>query len=194
VEIKFEHTITGSHVILRKVTLEDAEVIFGWRTSNSGRFLRQPEGYNLEMQKSWIKSRKADEINYIIQDKNTGESVGMVAIYNLNVIDQIAEVGRLLLSDKYLGKSNPFGLEALLLTYDYVLNKMNFRKISGIVASSNSAMVKLQLFLGMKEEGYFKKHIWLADGFEDVHFLSIFQDEFNQFFKTRIQFLLKNFK
>ncbi len=192
--IKFENTITGDHIILRKVEIKDAQDIFNWRSGHSGRFLRHPEGYSVEMQEGWIKSRSDKEINYIIQDKKTLESVGMISIYNVEEFDKVAEVGRLLLSDYYLTRSNPYGLEALLLGYNYVFNVMNFRKITGIIGAPNTAMVKLQIFLGMTQEGYLEKHTLIGDNFEDLHIFSIFKDKFNSGYRKKIAFLLKSFK
>lgn len=193
--IKIETTLEGDFVILRKVTLSDAQDIYNWRSGQSGRFLRHPKDYSLKTQEDWIKSRDDfKEMNYIIQDKKTLKGVGMISIYNIDEADGVIEVGRLLLDDEYLTKSNPYGLEALLITYDYVFNKLDFRKITGIIAAINSSMVKLQLFLGMKEEGYLKKHTLINGNFEDIHIISIFKDEFNNNYKKKIAFLLKNFK
>jgi RimJ/RimL family protein N-acetyltransferase len=193
-EIKFDTIITGEFVILRKVEFCDAEDIYNWRSGHSGRFLHHPEGYSVIMQESWIKSRTDKEINYIIQDKKTLEKVGMISIYQVNKDDKVAEVGRLLLSDIYINKSNPYGLEALLLGYNYVFNVINFRKVTGIIAAVNTSMVKLQLFLGMKEEGYLEKHTFINGNFEDLHILSLFKDQFNNNYTKKINFLLKCFK
>lgn len=193
-EIKFDTIITGEFIILRKAELYDAKDIFSWRSGHSGRFLRHPEGYSIAMQEAWLMSRGAKEINYIIQDKKTTEKVGMISIYEVNIPDKVAEVGRLLLSDKYLTKSNPYGLEALLLGYNYVFNVMNFRKITGIIATINATMVKLQLFLGMKQEGYLEKHTLINGNFEDINILSLFKDEFNNTYTKKINFLLKSFR
>lgn len=191
-EIKFDTTITGKFIILRKAELSDAEDIYSWRSGHSGRFLRHPEGYSVAMQEAWIKSRSDKEINYIIYDKNTLEKVGMISIYNVNNDDNVAEVGRLLLSDYYLTKSNPYGLEALFLCYNYVFNVMSFRKITGVIASVNNAMLKLQLYLGMQEEGYLKRHTKINQEYKDLHILSLFKEDFG-FFKNRILILLKSF-
>ena len=112
----------------------------------------------------------------------------------MNAINGVANVGRLLLSAEFLGKSNPYGLEALLLVYDYVLNKMEFRKITGDILASNEAMFKLQKFLGMKQEGYFEKHLIINNKLEDLYIMSIFREQFNLVYKAKIQFLLKSFK
>jgi RimJ/RimL family protein N-acetyltransferase len=193
-EIKFDNIISGEFITLRKVEFSDAQDIFTWRSGHSGRYLHHPEGYSVNMQEAWIKSRTEQEINYIILDKKTLEKVGMISIYEVNNDDRVAEVGRLLLSDTYLTKSRPYGLEALLLGYNYVFNVMNFRKITGIIAAVNVTMVKLQLFLGMKQEGYLEKHTLINGSFEDLHILSLFKDQFNSTYTKKINFLLKSFK
>ena len=191
-EINFQDIIVGDYIFLRKIKISDAQDIFNWRSGYSGRFLHNPVGYSPAMQEAWIKSRSDKEINYIIQDKKTLEKVGMISIYNVNTDDDVAEVGRFLLSDYYLTRSNPFGLEALLLCYKYVFNFMNFRKITGIIAADNKSMVKFQLYLGMKEEGYLKRHTKINQVYQDLHILSIFKEDFS-FFNKRILFLLKSF-
>jgi [ribosomal protein S5]-alanine N-acetyltransferase len=193
-EIKFDTTISGKFIILRKAEVSDAQDIYSWRSGHAGRFLRHPAGYNVNMQEAWIKSRSDKEINYIIQDIKTLEKVGMISIYDVNSEDKVADVGRLLLSDNYLTKSNPYGLEALLLGYNYVFNVMNLRKITGVIAAVNMTMVKLQLFLGMKQEGYLENHTLINGKFEDLHIMSIFKDEFNNTYTKKINFLLKSFK
>lgn len=193
-EIKFDATITGEFITLRKAELSDAEDIFIWRSGNSGRFLHHPKGYSVAMQEAWILSRTEREINYIIQDKKTLEKVGMISIYEVNSDDKVAEVGRLLLSDIYLTKSNPYGLEALFLGYNYVFNVLNFRKVTGVIAAVNTSMVKLQLFLGMKEEGYLEKHTHINGDYVDLHILSLFKNQFTNIYTKKIKFLLKSFK
>ena len=192
-DIKFQENIEGNHIILKKIGLDDAQEIYNWRSGISGRYLRQPEGYSLSSQEDWIKSRSSNEINYVIFDKITNKKVGTIGIYEVNRIDKVANVGRLLLSDEHLGKSTPFGLEALLLGYDYVLNRLDFRKITGDILASNEAMYKLQIFLGMKQEGYLKKHVNINGKFENLYILSIFKEEFNNYYKKKVNFLLKSF-
>lgn len=192
-EIKFENIISGDFITLRKVGFSDAQDIFTWRSGHSGRFLHHPDGYSVSMQEAWIKSRTEEEINYIILDKKTLEKVGMISIYEVNQNDKVAEVGRLLLNEIYLTKSNPYGLEALSICYDYVLNKMQFRKITGTIAAININMLKLQLFLGMRQEGLLVAHTLIDNQYTDIHILSIFNDQFNNVYNKKIKFLLKPF-
>lgn len=189
---EFRNEITGDFIILKKVTVADAPDIYTWRSGISGRFLRQPEGYSVAMQEGWIKARGNNEINYIISDKQTGEKVGMIAIYDVNENDGVANAGRLLLAEKFLKQSVPYGLEALQLIYNYIFNEMSFRKISGDILAKNEEMVRLQTFLGMKQEGYLKRHTVINGTAEDLHLMSIMKEEFPKY-SQKLKFLLKGF-
>jgi hypothetical protein len=72
----FKDTLTGNHIILRKVELSDAADIYKWRTGSGGIFLRQPDNYSVKMQEDWIKSRPDSEINYIIIEKKDRGKAG----------------------------------------------------------------------------------------------------------------------
>ena len=74
---KFPDKISGEFIELRKVTMDDAYNIYRWRTSKSGRYMRQPDGYSLESQKQWISSRDENEVNYIICSLTDSEKVGI---------------------------------------------------------------------------------------------------------------------
>ena len=193
-EPMFENTLKGKYVILRKIEMADAEDIYRWRTGSGGVFLRQPENYSVKMQEDWILGRSNKEINYIITDRLTNEKLGTIGIYEVNNEDKVANVGRLIIKDEYLTKSHPYGLEALLLTYDYLFSTMHFRKMTGDILATNKAMYKLQLFLGMKQEGYLEKHVVINGKEEDLYIMSIFKEQFENSYKKKIGFLLKGFK
>ncbi len=126
-------TLEGTFIRLEKLKPEDAALVYEWRISESGAFMNQPEGYSLASQQHWMQNRPASEINYMIICKSSGNKVGMIAIVNISDQDKNAEVGRLLLAPVYLKKSNPYGLEALKLCCNLVLNEWHFNKINGNV-------------------------------------------------------------
>lgn len=192
--INFKTFLEGKYIQLRQVEPADAADIYKWRSGVAGRYLRQPANYSVMSQEAWINSRGSGEINYIILDRHTGQKVGFIAIYDVNEADGVANVGRLLLDEVYLSKSSPYGLEAMLMMYDYVFNEMHFRKITGDILAINESMVKLQKYLGMKQEGYLEKHVLINGNYEDLHIMSIFADAFNKGYKKKINFLLMNFK
>ena len=174
----FKEKITRRYVTLLKVSVHDAEDIYRWRTSKSGEFLHQPLNYSVESQRKWITSRTGEEINYIIYRNDLMEKVGMVSIYEVNYEDMVTNVGRLILDEKYIHNKTPYGLESLLITYDYAFNTMGFRKITGVILGSNVKVYELQKYLGMTQEGYLKAHVMISDHFEDLYIMSLFSDEF----------------
>lgn len=189
----FPESIKGEFIELKKTTMNDAVDIYRWRTSRSGRYMRKVEDYSVESQREWIASRGSNEVNYIICDIATGQKVGTVGIYDINWVDKVANVGRLLLDAECLTKSTPYGLEALKVTYDYVFNIIGFHKITGDILGLNADMFKLQIFLGMKQEGYLKEHVWIEGEYRDLYIMSIFKPDFLRY-SAKINILLKNFR
>jgi RimJ/RimL family protein N-acetyltransferase len=189
----FDKVIEGEFITLRQVRVSDATDIFNWRTSSAGKYLHQPENYSIESQENWIKTRPDDEMNYIIHPKNDTIKVGMIAIHELNYADLVGCVGRLILDEQYVNKGTPYGLEALLLTYDYLFNTMNFRKMTGVILGRNEKVFKLQSFLGMEQEGYLKKHAILNGGLEDLYVMSLFKEDFWKY-KESINKILNKFR
>lgn len=192
-EFKRANFIEGNFILLREITLEDAEIIYNWRTGASGKFMNQPDGYNLAMQKKWMNTRPANEINYIIIEKKNNEKVGMVAIVGISEQDKNAEIGRLLLAPEFLKRSNPYGLEALKICADQILKQWKFHKINGNVLSENVPMLKLQKYLGMVEEGLLKDQKSISGIMYDLHLVALFQAAFKQKYIPRINMLLKAF-
>lgn len=192
--IKLEPLITGQHIILRKATVADAEDMYHWRSGFAGRYMRVSPDFSVANQAKWIESRSDKEMNYIIVDKQTQQSVGAISLLDLNEADGVGSVGRLLLDEKYLQESKPYGLEALLLTYDYLFNTLNFRKLTGEILEVNERMVKLQKFLGMTQEGLLEKHVLIKDNYENICIMSLFKERFNDFYRKKAAFLLKSFK
>lgn len=173
--------------------MDDAADIFRWRTSRSGRYMRKVEGYSIDSQKAWIASRGVNEINYVIHSLADGKKVGTIGIYDINWVDKVANVGRLLLDEEYLTKSTPYGLESLKIMYSYLFETMGFHKMTGDILGLNTDMFKLQTFLGMKQEGYLKEHVMIEGEYRDLYIMSIFKADFLRYC-AKINMLLKNFR
>ena len=185
--------LTGEFIELREITEDDAEVIYQWRTGPSGEYMNQPDGYSIEMQKAWMTGRPDNEINYMIIDKKSGTKVGMIGIVAISVQDKNAEIGRLLLAPEYLKRSNPFGLEALKLCSVQIFNVWNFHKMVGNVLSVNLPMLKLQKYLGMKEEGLLVEQKSIKGVMHDLHLVALFKEDFEKLYLPRLSMLLKSF-
>jgi RimJ/RimL family protein N-acetyltransferase len=190
---KFPEVIDGKFIYLRKMTVEDAYFTYQLRISDVARYLNQPKDYSLESQVEWILDRTDAEINYIIHRHDTLEQVGMVAILDVNWSDRVSSVGRLLLTEDYVKKSTPYGVEALRLTYRYVFQELKFRKITGVILGKNKKVFELQKFLGMEQEGYLKKHVILRDNYEDLYVMSLLTEDFPAY-EEKIDAILNKFR
>lgn len=187
-------SLEGDFITLKQITTDDSEIIYAWRTGLSGKYMNQPDDYSLDFQKKWIETRPNNEINYIITSRESNTKVGMISIVGISEQNKNAEVGRLLLAPEYLNKSNPYGLEALKICYNLIINEWNFNKIFGNVLSANTAMLKLQKFLGMTEEGVLKQQTAINGEFYDLFLVGIFRTELNKLYIPRINLLLKSFR
>jgi ribosomal-protein-alanine N-acetyltransferase len=188
---KFPNQIYGEFIILQKITRNDAEFIFSLRKQKVAEYLNTPENYSIESQIKWQKSRTDNEINYIIYDGSF--RVGTVSIYDCDWVNGVSNVGRLLLDGLYVHNSKPYGLEALKITYDYVFNVMDFRKITGVILEKNKKVFELQKFLGMEQEGYLKKHVILRGNYEDLYVMSLMKEDFEGY-KNKINTILDKFR
>lgn len=187
--IEFDDIINGDFVMLTKVTKDDAKDIFIWRKSKAGQHLNRPKDYSVRSQVVWIENRPISEANWIIHRKDTMAKVGMIGIYDVNEQDLVTNVGRLILDEMYINKSTPYGLEALLLGYDYAFNKIGMRKITGTILGLNERMASLQEFLGMSKEGHLKKHVLIQGNYEDLLIYSLFKEDFEGY-KSKINGIL----
>lgn len=189
---EFDQVIRGEFITLKKVTINDAPYIFRWRSSSAGQYLNRPKNYSLEAQINWIESCKDTEINYIILNKD-GKRVGMIGIYDVDWVNGVSNCGRLILDEQYVHQHTPYGIEALLLGYDYVFNKMGMRKISGTILGLNTSMIGLQRYLGMTDEGLWKRHVLINGNYEDLCVMSLFRDDFGGY-KQNINNILDKFR
>ena len=193
-DLNLYKSLEGDFATLNEITVDDAEIIYKWRTGISGRYLNQPVGYSISFQKEWIENRPNNEINYIISSRKSGVKVGMISIVGISEQNRNAEVGRLLLAPEYLTKSNPYGLESIKICYDLVINKWKFNKIYGNILSENTKMLKLHKFLGMSEEGLLKEQTLIDGKFYDLFLVAIFRDALNDSYIPKVNLLLKSFK
>ena len=193
-DLKAYRILKGEFVELHEITLADAEAIYNWRIGASGQFMNQPDGYSIESQRKWMETRPANEINYMIVSKRSGNKVGMIAIVGISDQDRNAEVGRLLLAPEFLKLSNPYGLEALKICCNVILNEWGFNKIYGNVLSENKPMLKMQKYLGMVEEGNLRQQKVIHGKIYDLHLVAIFSDTLNKSYLPKISMLLKAFK
>lgn len=169
-------TLTGSFVNLRPITPEDAALTLQWRQSDRTRYLNQGAS-TVEQQRQWILSRPASEYNFIIERKD-GRPLGMVSLTQIDKVNRRAEPGRFLIGDEEAARGVPAAVEAMKLVYELAFTTLGLARVYGTVAEHNLLMIKWQKYLGMKEEGRLRRHLFLDGGFQDALCMGMLAEEY----------------
>lgn len=181
-------TLEGEFVNLRPLQVSDAELTYGWRSAPRAKFLNQGAA-SVAQQAAWIASRPTSEYNFIIELK-TGLAVGMVSLTGIDTINQRGEPGRFLIGNEDAVKGTPAAVEAMKLIYALAFDQLGLIRIYGTVAANNHLMTKWQKYLGMKEEGRFRSHLFIGDRFQDAIFLGLLVEEYRKITLPRMNFLI----
>ncbi len=171
-------TLTGKFVNLRPLIVDDADLTFRWRSAQRAKFLSRGAS-NTEEQARWINDRPPSEYNFIIELKNK-HPVGMLSLCAIDLFNRHAEPGRFLIGDEEAAQGIPVAVEAMKLLYELAFDTLKLVRISGIVAQNNHLMIKWQKYLGMKEEGLLRKHLYQNGNYHDAVFLGLLEEEYRQ--------------
>jgi RimJ/RimL family protein N-acetyltransferase len=181
--------LAGEFVVLRPLTVEDAALTHGWRTSARARHLNGAAA-SVEDQARWNASRHAGEFNYIIQMLD-GPPIGMLSLVNIDMANRRAESARFLIGDEEAAKGSPAAVEAMMLLYALAFDRMGLERVHGVVEARNALMVKWQKYLGMKEEGRLRRHFFMDGEFHDAIQLGLLADEYRSQALPRMRGLIK---
>jgi RimJ/RimL family protein N-acetyltransferase len=180
--------LRGEFVNLRPLQVGDAEMTFNWRRDERAKFLNQG-ATSVDQQAKWISTRPASEHNFIIELKS-GLSVGMLSLISIDQANRHGEPGRFLIGNEDAVKGLPVAVEALKLLYELAFDHLELVRVCGIVAANNHLMIKWQKYMGMKEEGRFRNHLYQNGTFCDAIFLGLLIEEYRRFTLPRMNFLI----
>ncbi len=183
--------LEGQICRLRPIRMDDAAQTLGWRLSDRARHL-QRGAKTVEEQQKWIeeKSTTSDK-NYIIDYMS--RSVGMIALYDINLASKSLQMGRFLIGEQdYVGCA-PVAFEAELLLSDYAFDDMGMHKIYGDVMEDNHSMLKMRAYLGYQKEGILRDHYIYNGEYKNTTAISILEDEYRSVCRPRLQSLINLF-
>jgi RimJ/RimL family protein N-acetyltransferase len=180
--------LEGEFVNLRTLKETDAGLTFDWRQARRAKFLNAGAA-TIEQQAEWIVGRPVSEYNFIIELKN-GRPVGMLSLINIDKTNLHGEPGRFLIGDEQAAKGAPVAVEAMKLLYELAFDQLGLVRVHGIVAANNHLMFKWQKYLGMKEEGRLRNHLFLAGKFQDGIFVGLLAEEYRTITVPRMKVLI----
>ena len=155
-----ERRIETERLILRTVTVDDAEAIFKWASDpDVTRFMIYPTHANIDVTRDWLKTRDIngkDEFDLGFVLKETGELIGQGGIIYHEDLDAWS-VGYNLRKDYWGRGLVPEAIQAII---DYVNKEKGIRAIVGEFAKDNSKSKRVMEKLGMKywKDGQYSKY------------------------------------
>jgi [ribosomal protein S5]-alanine N-acetyltransferase len=181
--------LSGQYVTLRPLRASDAAVTHAWRLGDRARHLNGSAA-SVEDQAHWIASRPRTEFNYVIELKD-GRPIGMLSLVEIDLVNRRAESARFLIGDEDAARGVPAAVEAMSLLYELAFDRLGLQRIHGVVEAGNPLMVKWQKYLGMREEGRFRRHFLMEGQFHDAIALSLLADEYRAVALPRMRTLMR---
>lgn len=158
--------LSGQFINLRPLSVDDAEITFGWRHSERAKWLNKG-AETVEAQAGWIAGRPSSEYNFIIEMKD-GARVGMLSLIGVNPVNRHAEPARFLIGDEASVRGAPVAVEAMKLLYEFAFDTLGLNRLFGTVVAGNSMMAKWQKYLGMRQEGVMREHYFIDGKLQDA--------------------------
>lgn len=144
-----ERRIETERLILRTVTVDDAEAIFKWASDPEvNKYMIYPLHANPDVTRDWLKTRDingSDEFDLGFVLKETGELIGQGGIFYHEDIDAWS-LGYNLRRDYWGQGLVPEAIQAII---DYVDKEKGIRAIVGEFAKENSKSRRVMEKLGM---------------------------------------------
>jgi diamine N-acetyltransferase len=159
--VAVDRVLRGEFVNLRPLEVADAELTLGWRSAQRARFLNSG-ARTVAQQAAWI----------------AGRPVGMLSLTGIDPVNRHGEPGRFLIGDETAVQGVPAAVEAMKLLYELAFDEIRLVRVCGIVAAENTLMIKWQKFMGMRDEGRLRNHLFLDGRFTDAVFLGLLVEDY----------------
>lgn len=171
--------LMGEKIYLRPIEFNDVEKFYKWRNDLQIKKLAMmhPFPVTMESEKEWIESVSKGKDNQLVLfsicEKDTGNFIGFVKLFNINWVHRFCYFGIIIGEDSARGKG--YGYESLKLIRDYAFNILDIRKILLEVVDLNNAAIKLYKNFGFIEEGRLKNQFFFDGIWHDVLIMSLFK-------------------
>ena len=176
-----EINIVTERLVLRGITLLDAESIFEYRASEQVCKFQTWKPQKLEDVKEFICEKIAKMPNIVdtwyqlgIIIKETGEFIGDIGIHFNDDDNLQVEIGYTL-SLNSQGKG--YATEAAIGVIDYLFSDLKKYRITASVDPINIKSVALLERIGMRKEAHFKKSFWFNNEWTDDVVYAILEEE-----------------
>jgi [ribosomal protein S5]-alanine N-acetyltransferase len=185
--------LVGERIYLRPLQIEDIEGPYiNWFNDeevcrgNSHHILP----HSIEDIREYIATSHKNMQEHLILaiiSKNDDTHIGNIALQNIHPVVRSAELSIIIGEKSYWGQG--FGKEAFRLICDHGFRAMNISRISCGTFETNTGMIKIAQYIGMKNEGRRRNAAFKEGKFLDIIEFGILKDEYEQiwFAKKGIQ-------
>lgn len=139
-------TVTGCYFALRPVRLDDVGFMVSLRTDPELTKFLNPTSNRIEDQKSYLKSyfSRPDDYYFIVQNRQSGTSEGMLGIYDIDHQTQRAEWGRWILK-----KNSLAAVESVCLVYRAGFEELGLKEMYCRTVARNERVVSFHASCGL---------------------------------------------
>jgi len=141
--------IESERLNFKAVDESDIEWLRESRNANKDNFFDSHE-ITTEQQKSWYQRYKESGVDhmFIVKLKSTGENIGTIAIYDLDITKRMAILGRVLLLEEFRGKG--YAEEMVKRLVRYAFDTMRLYKLKVEVHYNNIDAIVIYYKSGFK--------------------------------------------
>ena len=144
--IKLCPVLDGDNIRIRLATIQDARFLFALR---SDPYLTKfiPPVTNFDNHCAWLEKNlsRVDDYLFIAEDKNSGESKGIISIHDISFERMEGYIGRWIME-----RNSRYGFEALHLAYLFAFENLKLRRILTETLIENPVM-QFHLAVGLKK-------------------------------------------
>lgn len=185
--------IEGKKIRLRGFVTDDAKYINELKSDFEGlkAFAGLPFPANIESEKEWIGNMYAkglpSAIYFAAEDKTSNDFLGYCVARKIDFLSKNAEVGIIIVKN---ARGKGYFKEISYIFYNYLFNEINLHKVYSFVIEGNLAL-KADKKIGFIEEGLVKEQLWQDGKYKNLHFVSLYKDNFYRVWDKGLDSIIK---
>lgn len=180
--------MNGLTVLLRPVEFRDAPFIVKLRNDGELNKFLHSSAQTIEEQKDWLATyfERAGDFYFVIENKQTFRSEGLISLYDLSTLENTAEWGRWILIP-----SSFAAVESAWLIYQFAFSTLGLGSVYCRTLSKNNKVISFHNSFGASIRREIPNYTQIADGYGNAieHFLT--QKRFHQI-SPKIERLIKS--
>lgn len=174
--------IAGNRIMLREYRREDLEYMRTWvndpevTKSLSEQFIYP---HSMDKTESYLESMlegTADQIGFVIADKETEEYIGQIDLFRTSWIHRSTEMG-IVIGNKDV-QSKGYGADAIQTLQRFLFMELNMNRLQLDVNDDNDRAIRCYRKCGFKEEGRLRQRRFVNGEYRDIIIMSILREEY----------------